>query len=160
MYVDSPTALLLHLYTRPREKVDQDAGQNTGFLDIRYGIMPAEGESEGVLMQSSRIIDRLTGRGGVARNGEIICEVDYEIIVSQPTVETQSDTEAESMPDIPDARGRLRVLDGKRNLMEGDLILRLNDGRQWNFTVTNGNPVSALYMAVQNGGDSLAPVRT
>ncbi len=108
-------------------------------------------------MQSSRIIDRLTGRGGVERNGEIICEVDYEIIVSQPTAETQSDTEAKSMPDIPDARGRLRVLDGKRNLMEGDLILRLNDGRQWKFTVTNGNPVPALYIVVQAGGDSLAP---
>ena len=111
-------------------------------------------------MQSSRIIDRLTGRGGVERNGEIICEVDYEIIVSQPTAETRSDTEAESMPDIPDARGRLRVLDGKRNLMEGDLTLSLNDGRQWKFTVTNGNPVSALYMVVQTGGDSLAPVQT
>ena len=115
-------------------------------------------------MQSSRILDRLTGRGGVERNGEIICEVDYEIIVSQPSaetkVETQSDTEAESRPDMPDARGRLRVLDGKRNLMEGDLTLRLNDGRKWKFTVTNGNPVSALYMVVQTGGDSLAPVQT
>lgn len=152
--------LPLHQSYRPTIGIDQAAGQNNSFINTPYGIMPAEGESEGVLMQSSRILDRLTGRGGVERNGEIICEVDYEIIVSQPTAETQSDTEAEPMPDIPDARGRLRVLDGKRNLMEGDLTLRLNDGRQWKFTVTNGNPVSALYMAVQTGGDSLAPVQT
>ena len=156
--------LPLHQSYRPTIGIDQAAGQNNSFIKTRYGIMPAEGESEGVLMQSSRILDRLTGRGGVERNGEIICEVDYEIIVSQPSaetkVETQSDTEVESRPDMPDARGRLRVLDGKRNLMEGDLTLRLNDGRQWKFTVTNGNPVSALYMVVQTGGDSLAPVQT
>jgi len=48
-------------------------------------------------------------------------------------------------------------LEGKRNLMEGDLSLHLTDGRKWLFTVTNGNPVSALYMVVQAGGESLAP---
>jgi hypothetical protein len=102
-------------------------------------------------MRSSRIIDRLTGRGGVERDGETICEVDYEIIVSQPT------PKSEAVPGTPNARGRLRVLEGKRNLMEGDLSLQLADGRQWGFTVTNGNPVSALYMVVQAGSESLAP---
>ncbi len=119
-------------------------------------------------MQTSRIIDRLTGRGGVEREGAVICEVEYEIIVSQPTSETsgetlgegQSPTYVESTPGTPDARGRLRVLDGKRNLMEGELTLCLTDGRRWKFTVTNGNPVSALYMVVQAGGDSLAPIQT
>ncbi len=102
-------------------------------------------------MRTSRIIDRLTGKGGVERDGEPICEVDYEIIVSQPTPET------EAGPRASNARGRLRVLEGKRNLMEGDLSLHLTDGRKWLFTVTNGNPVSALYMVVQAGGESLAP---
>ena len=112
-------------------------------------------------MQTSRIIDRLTGRGGVEREGAVICEVEYEIIVSQPTSENsgeaQAATDVESAPATPDARGRLRVLDGKRNLIEGDLTLCLTDGRRWKFTVTNGNPVSALYIVVQAGGDSLAP---
>ena len=119
-------------------------------------------------MQTSRIIDRLTGRGGVEREGAVICEVEYEIIVSQPTaeahdgtaVDAQAATEAETTPGTPDARGRLRVLEGKRNLIEGDLTLCLTDGRRWRFTVTNGNPVSALYMVVQVGGDSLAPIQT
>ncbi|MCH7737515.1 MAG: hypothetical protein IH872_08965 [Chloroflexi bacterium] len=108
-------------------------------------------------MRTSRIIDRLTGRGGVERDGKIICEVDYEIIVSQPAADTQTTTNAEASPETPDARGRLRILEGKRNLMEGDLTLCLTDGRRWKFTVTNGNPVSALYMVSQAGGDSLAP---
>ena len=108
-------------------------------------------------MRTSRIIDRITGRGGVERDGEVICDVEYEIIVSQPTTETQSIAEPKAPPEASDARGRLRVLEGKRNLMEGDLTLCLKDGRKWTFTVTNGNPVSALYMAVQAGGDSLAP---
>ena len=108
-------------------------------------------------MRTSRIIDRITGRGGVERDGEVICEVEYEIIVAQPTTETQSIAETKAPPEASDARGRLRVLEGKRNLIEGDLTLCLNDGRKWTFTVTNGNPVSALYMVVQAGGDSLAP---
>ena len=115
-------------------------------------------------MQTSRIIDRLTGRGGVEREGTAICEVEYEIIVSQPTLgtpgEQNSGAESERTPRPPDARGRLRVLDGKRNLMEGDLTLCLTDGRRWGFTVTNGNPVSALYLVIQAGGDSLAPIQT
>ena len=112
---------------------------------------------EEVTMRTSRIIDRITGRGEVERDGEIICEVDYEIIVSQPTTSTRTAAETEAPPEAPDARGRLRVLEGKRNLMEGNLTLHLKDGRNWMFTVTNGNPVSALYMVVQAGGDSLAP---
>lgn len=119
-------------------------------------------------MQTSRIIDRLTGRGSIERDRAVICEVEYDIIVSQPTSETQIETpgeeqntaETKTTPETPGARGRLRVLEGKRNLMEGDLTLCLTDGRRWKFTVTNGNPVSALYLAVQNGGDSLAPVQT
>ena len=107
-------------------------------------------------MRTSRIIDRLTGRGGVERDGEIICEVDYEIIISQPATGAQTPTGTQASTETSDARGRLRVLEGKRNLMEGDLELRLIDGRKWRFTVTNGNPVSALYMVVQSGGDSLA----
>ena len=105
-------------------------------------------------MRTSRIIDRLSGRGGVERDGEVICEVDYEIIVSQPASEALTSGGGAS------ARGRLRVLEGKRNLMDGDLSLNLQDGRVWAFTVTNGNPVSALYMVVQSGGDSLAPDST
>ena len=108
-------------------------------------------------MRTSRIIDRLSGRGGVERDGEVICDVDYEIIVSQSSSESQTSTEAEPPLETVDARGRLRVLEGKRNLMEGDLTLLLTDGRKWTFTVTNGNPVSALYIVVQAGGDSLAP---
>ncbi len=108
-------------------------------------------------MRSSRIIDRLTGRGGVERDGEVICDVDYEIIVSQPAADTQAADRAEEPPETTEARGRLRVLEGKRNLMDGDLALLLTDGRKWQFTVTNGNPVSALYIVVQAGGDSLAP---
>ena len=136
--------------------------------------MLAEGESEEGLMQTSRIIDRLTGRGGVERDRAIICEVEYDISISQPTSETQIETPGEEQntsetktppgtmktTGTPGARGRLRVLEGKRNLMEGDLTLCLTDGRRWKFTVTNGNPVSALYLVVQNGGDSLAPVQT
>ena len=95
--------------------------------------------------QSSRIINRLTGRGEVERDGAIICEVDYEIIISQITTGKW------------EARGRLRVLEGKRNLIGSDLALILKDGRKWTFVVTNGNPVSALYLVVQAGADSLAP---
>ena len=117
-----------------------------------------EGEiCEDVTMQTSRIIDRLSGRGGVERDGEIICDVDYEIIVSQSASDSQTSADAETPRETADARGRLRVLEGKRNLMEGDLTLLLTDGRKWVFTVTNGNPVSALYIVVQAGGDSLAP---
>ncbi len=105
-------------------------------------------------MRTGRIIDRLSGRGGVTRDGAVICEVDYEIIVSQPASGALIPGATAS------ARGRLRVLDGKRNLMDGDLSLQLQDGRVWIFTVTNGNPVSALYMVVQSGGDSLAPNTT
>ena len=93
----------------------------------------------------SRIIDRLTGIGEVEGDGEIICEVDYEIIVSQ-VISGNSE-----------ARGRLRVLEGKRNLIRADLELCLEDGRKWKFVVTNGNPVSALYLVVQAGSDSLDP---
>ena len=114
-------------------------------------------------MQTSRIIDRLTGRGGVEREGAVICEVEYEIIVSQHTREivgeARPNAEADTTPRTPDARGRLRVLEGKRNLIEGDLTLCLTDGRRWKFIVTNGNPVSALYMVMQSGGDSLAPIQ-
>ncbi len=108
-------------------------------------------------MQTSRIIDRLSGRGGVERDGEVICDVDYEIIVSQSASDSQTSADAETPRETTDARGRLRVLEGKRNLMEGNLTLFLTDGRKWMFTVTNGNPVSALYIVVQAGGDSLAP---
>lgn len=93
----------------------------------------------------SRIIDRLTGIGEVEGDGEIICEVDYEIIISQPIAGNS------------EARGRLRVLDGKRNLIRAGLELCLKDGRKWKFVVTNGNPVSALYLVVQAGSDSLDP---
>jgi len=119
-------------------------------------------------MRTSRIIDRLTGKGNVEREGEVICEVDYEIIVSQSsnqsTSSAQTDTENSTNPQDSShtlgTRGRLRVLEGKRNLMEGALTLRLNDGRNWKFTVTNGNPVSALYMVIQAGDDSLAPAES
>ncbi len=108
-------------------------------------------------MWTSRIIDRITGKGNVEREGAVICEVDYEIIVSQSANEPDPDNESLSTEISSNARGRLRVLEGKRNLIEGDLTLFLNDGRQWKFIVTNGNPVSALYMVVQSGGNSLLP---
>ena len=94
---------------------------------------------------SGRIIERLTGRGVVEGGGEIICDVEYEVIVSQV------------MNGNPQARGRLRVLEGKRDLIKNDLELRLEDGRKWQFIVTNGNPVSALYLVVQAGDNHLAP---
>lgn len=106
-------------------------------------------------MRTGRIIDRLTGRGGVERDGQIIRDVDYEIIISLRTAEAGTGAETGVSAGTPEARGRLRVLEGKRSLIEGDLTLCLTDGRRWPFIVTNGNPVSALYMVVQAGGDSL-----
>ncbi|MBC8281078.1 MAG: hypothetical protein H8E48_09865 [Chloroflexi bacterium] len=108
-------------------------------------------------MRTSRIIDRLTGKGNVERDGSVISEVDYEIIVSQFSNDSALQDQPEPQSAATNARGRLRVLEGKRNLIEGELTLALNDGRKWKFTVTNGNPVSALYMVVQSGDDDLTP---
>lgn len=94
---------------------------------------------------SDRIIERLTGRGVIEGGGVIICDVDYEIVVSKVITGNS------------ESRGRLRVLEGKRDLIKNDLELRLEDGRKWKFIVTNGNPVSALYLVVQAGNDNLTP---
>ena len=72
-----------------------------------------------------RISRRIWDRGKVYKDGERIAEVVYALQVVQ---ETLGDVEQQ------DVTGQVRVVEGKRNLVnEGTLILQLGGGRKWEF---------------------------
>ena len=73
----------------------------------------------------ARIGTRLWDRGKVYKDGERIAEVVYALQIVQGTAEDSAQQ---------DVTGQVRVVDGKRNLVdEGVLILQLSGGRKWEF---------------------------
>jgi len=73
----------------------------------------------------AKIGTRLWDRGKVYKDDEHIAEVVYALQVVQETV---GGAEQE------DITGQVRVVEGKRNLVnEGALILQLGGGRKWEF---------------------------
>ena len=73
----------------------------------------------------ARIGTRLWDRGKVYKDGERIAEVVYALQVMQETVDGV---------ERQDFTGQVRVVEGKRNLVnEGALVLHLDGGRKWGF---------------------------
>jgi hypothetical protein len=73
----------------------------------------------------ARIGTRLWDRGKVYKDDERIAEVVYALQVVQETVDGV---------ERQDITGQVRVVEGKRNLInEGALVLHLSGGRKWEF---------------------------
>ncbi len=71
------------------------------------------------------ISSRLWDRGKVYKDDERIAEVVYALQVVQETVDGV---------ERQDITGQVRVVEGKRNLLnEGALVLQLSGGRKWEF---------------------------
>ena len=96
----------------------------------------------------ARISTRLWDRGKVYKGDEHIAEVVYALQVVQETVDGV---------ERQDITGQVRVVDGKRNLInEGALVLHLNGGRKWEF-LASIDMGSGVYSIVGTNGAGLVP---
>jgi hypothetical protein len=94
------------------------------------------------------ISTRLWDRGKVYKDDERIAEVVYALQFVQETV---------GGVERQDITGQLRVVDGKRNLInEGALVLQLSGGRKWGF-LASIDMGSGVYNIVGTSGASLVP---
>ena len=76
----------------------------------------------------ARIGTRLWDRGMVYKDDERIAEVVYALQVVRETVDGM---------ERQDITGQVRVVEGKRNLInEGALVLHLSGGRRWEFSAS------------------------
>ena len=94
------------------------------------------------------ISTRLWDRGKVYKDDERIADVVYALQVVQGTVDGV---------ERQDFTGQVRVVDGKRNLInEGALVLQLSGGRKWGF-LASMDMGSGVYNIVGTSGAGLAP---
>ena len=94
------------------------------------------------------ISTRLWDRGKVYKDDERIAEVVYALQVVQGTV---------GGVEQQDITGQVRVVDGKRNLInEGALVLQLSGGRKWGFLASIDRG-SGVYNIVGTSGAGLVP---
>jgi hypothetical protein len=103
--------------------------------------------NEGEKMDA-RITTRLWDRGKVYKGDERIAEVVYALQIGQETV---------GGVEQHDITGQVRVVDGKRNLVdEGALILQLSGGRKWEF-LASIDMGSGVYNVMGTSGAGLVP---
>ncbi len=96
----------------------------------------------------ARIGTRLWDRGNVYKDDERIAEVVYALQVVQETVDGM---------ERQDITGQVRVVEGKRNLInEGALVLHLSGGRKWEF-LASIDMGSGVYNIVGTSKAGLVP---
>jgi hypothetical protein len=96
----------------------------------------------------ARIGTRLWDRGKVYKDDERIAEVVYALQIGQETV---------GGVEQQDITGQVRVVDGKRNLLEeGALILQLRGGRKWEFLASIDRG-SGVYKVMGTSRAGLVP---
>jgi hypothetical protein len=96
----------------------------------------------------ARIGTRLWDRGKVYKGDEHIAEVVYALQVGQGTV---------GGVEQQDITGQVRVVEGKRNLVEeGALVLQLRGGRKWEFLASIAMG-SGVYKVMGTSKAGLAP---
>jgi hypothetical protein len=94
------------------------------------------------------ISTRLWDRGIVYKDDERIAEVVYALQVEQGTV---------GGVEQQDITGKVRVVEGKRNLInEGALVLQLSGGRKWEFLASIDRG-SGVYNVMGTSGAGLVP---
>jgi hypothetical protein len=92
------------------------------------------------------ISTRLWDRGKVYKDDERIAEVVYALQIGQETVDGV---------ERQDITGQVRVVEGKRNLInEGALVLQLSGGRKWGFLASLDRG-SGVYNIVGTSGAGL-----
>ena len=103
----------------------------------------------------SRLLETLTGTGLVCNGETPLARVRFSLTVTR---EINSPGTPSSRPPLRDIRGVITILTGERHLRSGStLLLRLADGRQWEFVVQNGNFISGEYVAVGTGRQDIVP---
>jgi len=91
---------------------------------------------------------RLWDRGKVYKNDEHIAEVVYALQVVQGAVDGAQ---------RQDITGQVRVVEGKRNLInEGALVLQLSGGHKWEF-LASMDMGSGVYNVTGTSGAGLVP---
>jgi hypothetical protein len=102
------------------------------------------------------IEDRLTGRGTVRRGEDKLAEVRYTLHVLQEYNVSRTFGGTSRVPGMKDVSGLITVISGEHMLTgKGMLTLELEDGRQWDFLPTSGDPVTGIYEVVASGGQGL-----
>lgn len=108
----------------------------------------------------SQITERPAGMGKVFKGETAVASVRYAIVVVQQIIIARSMVgTVDEIPGLQDVTGRLTVLDGEPDLMDGNFILELSDGRRWEFLARSGDPVSRVYQLVNASGDGLPPLK-
>ena len=96
----------------------------------------------------ARISTRMWDRGKVYKDGERIAEVVYALQIVQETVDDIAQQ---------DVTGQVRMVDGKRNLVdEGVLTLQLSGGRKWEFIASIAMG-SGVYNVIGTSRAGLVP---
>jgi hypothetical protein len=103
----------------------------------------------------SRLLETLAGTGIVYEGERRLASVRFSLTVTR---EINLPGSSSGRPPLRDIRGIVTILSGERHLRSGStLVLRLADGRQWEFVVQNGNFISGEYVAVGTGRQDIIP---
>lgn len=103
----------------------------------------------------SRLLETLAGTGLIYEGERQVASVRFSLTITREIGPTGG---ASGRPLLRDIRGILTILAGERHLRSGStLVLRLADGRQWEFVVHNGNFISGEYVALGTGRQDIIP---
>jgi hypothetical protein len=102
-------------------------------------------------------LETLNGTGKILRDGVQIAIVRYRIRIDQEFFVSKTQSGTEEIPGLKEIKAQVSVLEGEQNLFDAtNLTLQLSDDRRWNFFVTERNPNSGIYEAV-NAGEGIMP---
>jgi len=94
------------------------------------------------------LLEEPTGTGEVYESDDWLAEVHYSLMVRQEVIVIECESGAEELPGLRSIRGQIQILSSERDLMvnhEDPYLLRLSDGRTWDFRAIEGAPARGVY---------------
>lgn len=107
-------------------------------------------------MNKQRIIEKIIGSGKVYLGDEYLTDVKYNLVVKQEMIVSRSFSGTQEIPGMKDIEGTISILGNPCNLVGNSIkTLNLQDGREWKFIASSGNPVSGIYRVINASGEGL-----
>jgi hypothetical protein len=105
-----------------------------------------------------QVVEKPIGQGEVFDGNTRLAKVGYALVVVQESLVLKSLSGDEIVPGIKDITGGITVVEGDKDLAmseHGPLKLHLEDGRRWEFLITQGDPVAGTYQIVNASSEGL-----
>ena len=102
--------------------------------------------------KEKKVIDSISGKGKLIKQGQLIGTVLYDITIIQEFILTGKDR----IPSFKEITGVIQVPENSFMIELGiEYTLILSDEREWRFFAKSGNPVDGRYKCVNCAGSGI-----